>query len=156
MSVHVCNGWILQCAAWSIIHSTNFMRGMDSNCQIREICTSAYMLSNSIQPFVHQPANDFQTCKPNRTMTSERAVSFVRTVAWHVNVVIVCWLAGFANNVYETYLSFIILLPHFCCCCFLHTHFWASGWSLCKVALSNSLISLSLHACLLFKYCLNA
>ena len=82
-SVHVCNGWILQCAAWSIIDSTKFMRGMNSNCQIREICTSAYMLSNSI----HQPANDFQTCKPNRAMTSERAVSFMRTVAWHVNVV---------------------------------------------------------------------
>ena len=29
-----------------------------------------------------------QTCKPNGTMTSERAVSFWRTVAWHVNVVI--------------------------------------------------------------------
>jgi len=42
---------------------------MNSNCQIREICTSAYMPSNSIQPFVHQPANDFQTCKPDRTMT---------------------------------------------------------------------------------------
>ena len=28
-----------------------------------------------------------QTCKPNRTLTSERAVSFWRTVAWHVNVV---------------------------------------------------------------------
>ena len=88
-SMHVCNAWILQCAAWSIIDSTKFMRGMDNNCQIREIGTSAYMLSNSIQPFVHQPANDFQTGKPNRTMTSERAVSFVRTIAWHVNVVIV-------------------------------------------------------------------
>ena len=89
MSVHVCNGWILQCAAWwSIIDSTKFMKGMDSNCQIREICTSAYTLSTSIQPFVHHPANDFQTCKPNRTMTSERTVSFMRTVAWHVNIVI--------------------------------------------------------------------
>ena len=87
-SVHVCNKWILQCAAWSIIDSTKFMRGMDRNCQIREICTSAYMLSNSIQPFVHQPANDFQTCKPNHTMTSEWAVSFMWNVAWHVNIVI--------------------------------------------------------------------
>jgi len=26
-------------------------------------------------------------CKPNSTMTSERAVSFLRTVAWHVKVV---------------------------------------------------------------------
>jgi len=30
-----------------------------------------------------------QTCKPSGTMTSERAVLFWRTVAWHVNVVIV-------------------------------------------------------------------
>jgi len=32
--------------------------------------------------------NDFQTRKPNGTMTSEQAVSFLRTVAWHVNVVL--------------------------------------------------------------------
>jgi len=37
-SVHVCYGWILQCAAWSTIHGTNFMRAMNSKCQIREIC----------------------------------------------------------------------------------------------------------------------
>jgi len=29
-----------------------------------------------------------QTCKPNGSMTSEWAVSFWRTVAWHVNVVV--------------------------------------------------------------------
>jgi len=32
--------------------------------------------------------NDFQTCKPNCTMTSEQDVSFLKTVTWHVNVVI--------------------------------------------------------------------
>jgi len=52
----VCYGWILQAAARSIMHSTNFTRGMNRNCQIREICTSAHMLSNSIQPFGHEPA----------------------------------------------------------------------------------------------------
>jgi len=33
--------------------STDFMRGMNSNCQIPAICTSVYMLSNLMQPFVH-------------------------------------------------------------------------------------------------------
>jgi len=44
-------GWISQCAAWSIFMAS-FVRGMHSNNHNHEICTSVYMLSNSIQ-FAH-------------------------------------------------------------------------------------------------------
>jgi len=51
--------------------------------------------------------NRFQTCKPNRTMTSERAVSYLPTVAWHVNVVNVenCSEANSARNQVCSFLS---------------------------------------------------
>ena len=99
--MHICYGWILQCAAWSIIHSTN-MRGMNSNCQICEIfnqCTCFPTPLNLLFTNLHSRClptclphvNDLQTCIPNGTMTSKRAVSFLRTVAWHVNVVWACF-----------------------------------------------------------------
>jgi len=99
--VHVCYGWILQCAAWSIIHGTN-MRGMNSNCQIREICDQCTCFPTPYNPLftsLHSKClpmclphvNDLQTYKPNGTVTSERAVSFLWTVAWHVNVVRICF-----------------------------------------------------------------
>ena len=84
-------------AAWSIIH------GRNSNCQILETCNQCTCFPPPHNPFftsflqdsLHSRClptclphvNDFQTCKPNGTMTSEQAVSFLRTVAWHANVV---------------------------------------------------------------------
>ena len=74
---------------------------MNSNCQLREICNQCLvhvfqlhttLCSLAYTVDVHRRVchtwMTFRQCKPNGTTTSERAVSFLRTVAWHVNVVI--------------------------------------------------------------------
>jgi len=110
-STHAVNQRQCTSAIWmdltgcSMIHfsrSTNFMRGMTSNCQIREICNQCTCFPTPYNPLftsLHSRClptrlphvNGFQTRKPNGTMTSEQAVSFLRTVAWHVTVVIELW-----------------------------------------------------------------
>jgi len=116
-SVHICLLWMdfTMCSVIHFSRSTNFMRGMNSNCQIREICTCFPTLYNPLFTSLpsrclptHLPhVNDFQICKPNGTMmTSKRAVLFLPTIAWRVNVVYVAYSrSNRTSSVYSIWLS---------------------------------------------------
>jgi len=112
------------------------MTGMNSNCQIREICNQCRCFPTPYNPFFTSlqsrcsptrlpHVNDFHTCKPNGTMKSERAVSFLRIVAWHANVVCLDaslinfsshWSVGPRKNTFNWTMH--LLKPALCTCLF--------------------------------------